>query len=143
MDHGIAGSRFQRQSRLWIATDRDDGEVYLIWLIEKTGAAVDCDILRLLRDTVRRVRGALARQSARAVLLELVDIVEDDREFGLRMIGADGTLSALSIKTRRRLHREFGSNRFRAYLPSGTRSVVSFARLVICTRARYGSRWHH
>ncbi len=101
MERGVRGDRFQRASGLWIATDRDDGEAYLLWLIEKTGAPVDRDVARLLRETVRRVRGVLARQAARDVLLEVIDLVEDDSEIGIRLVGADGTLGTLSARSRR------------------------------------------
>lgn len=101
MEHGVRGERFQNTSGLWMATDRADGELYLLWLIEKTGAAVDRDIARLLADTVRRVRGVLSRRSARDVLLEVIDLVEDDREIGIRLSGADGTLATLTGRSRR------------------------------------------
>lgn len=103
MEHGIRGERFRNTSGLWMATDLADGEPILLWLIEKTGAAVDRDIARLLADTVRRVRGILARRSAREVLLEVIDVVEDDREIGIRLSGADGTLATLSGRSRRLL----------------------------------------
>ena len=96
MERGVRSDRFRRPSGIWAATDRDDGEAYLLWLIEKTGSAVDRDVARLLGETVRRVRGVLARQSAREVLLEVIDIVEDDQEIGIRMAGADGPFDTLS-----------------------------------------------
>ncbi|OWY08404.1 hypothetical protein B6V74_14785 [Thioclava sp. F42-5] len=86
-----------------MATDRADGEPYLLSLIEKTGAAVDRDVARILADTVRRVRGVLARKTAREVLLEVIDLVEDDREIGIRLAGADGTLATLTGRSRRML----------------------------------------
>ena len=100
MEQGIRGERFRASSGLWLATDRSDGEPYLLWLIEKTGAGVDKDVARLLADTVRRVRGVLARKSAREVLLEVIDLIEDDREIGVRLAGADGTLATLSGRSR-------------------------------------------
>lgn len=103
MEHGIRGERFRNASGLWMATDRADGEPYLLWLIEKTGAAVDSDVARILADTVRRVRGVLARKTAREVLLEVIDLVEDDREIGIRLAGADGTLATLTGRNRRML----------------------------------------
>ncbi|SEQ08323.1 hypothetical protein [Thalassovita taeanensis] len=103
MEHDIRGERFKSASGLWMATDRADGELYLLWLIEKTGAAVDRDVARILADTVRRVRGVLARKSARKVLLEVIDLVEDDREIGNRFAGADGTPTTLSGRSRRTL----------------------------------------
>lgn len=103
IEHGIRGERFRNTSGLWIATDRSDGEPVLLWLIEKTGAVVDRDVARLLADTVRRIRGVLARRSAREVLLEVIDLVEDDREIGIRLAGADGTLATLSGRSRRAL----------------------------------------
>lgn len=103
MERGIRGERFRSASGLWIATDRADGEPYLLWLIEKTGAAVDRDVARILTDNVRRVRGVLARKTAREVLLEAIDVVEDDSEIGIRFAGADGTLAILSGRSRRTL----------------------------------------
>lgn len=103
MNRGIRGERFRSASGLWIATDRADGEPYLLWLIEKTGAAVDRDVARILADTFRRVRGVLARKTAREVLLEMIDLVEDDREIGIRFAGADGTLATLSGRSVRTL----------------------------------------
>lgn len=103
MEHGIRGERFRSASGLWMATDHADGESYLLWLIEKTGAAVDYDVARILADTVRRVRGVLARKSAREVLLEVIDLVEDDREIGIRLSGAEGTLATLTGRSRRTL----------------------------------------
>jgi len=124
MEQGIHGERFRRASSLWVATDRDDGETYLLWLIEKTGAAVDNDVARLLRETVRRIRGVLARQAARKVLLEVVDIIEDNREIGIRMIGAEGTLEGLSARRRRTIEE-------RGRIPSGRIGIWSqIARLV-------------
>lgn len=84
MERGVRSDRFLRSSGLWAVTDRNDGEAYLLWLIEKTGAAVDRDVARLIADTVRRVRGVLARKAARDVLLDVIDIVEDEREIGIR-----------------------------------------------------------
>ena len=101
MERGARGERFQRTSGLWMATDRADGEFYLLWLIEKTGASVDRDVARLLADVVRRTRGVLARRSAREVLLEVIDLVEDDHEIGIRLTGADGTLDTLTSRSRR------------------------------------------
>lgn len=101
MEHGIRGERFRSASGLWMATDRADGEPYLLWLIEKTGTAVDRDVSRILAETVRRIRGVLARKAAREVLLEVIDLVEDDREIGIRLAGADGTLSTLTGRSRR------------------------------------------
>lgn len=95
MGHGIRGERCRSASGLWMATDRADGEPYLLWLIEKTGTAVDRDVSRILADTVRRIRGVLARKAAREVLLEVIDLVKDDREIGIRLAGADGTPSAV------------------------------------------------
>lgn len=103
MERGIRGERFRNASGLWMATDRADGEPYLLWLIEKTGAAVDRDVRRMLMDTLRRIRGVLARKSAREVLLEAIDLVEDDREIGIRLAGADGTLATLTGRSRRML----------------------------------------
>ena len=103
MERGSHTQRLRRASSLWTATDRDDGEPYLLWLVEKTGAPVDRDVARLLGDMVRRVRGVLARRAAREVLLEVIDIVEDDREIGIRLAGADGTLATMSAQGRRRI----------------------------------------
>ena len=103
MERGVSSDRFLRSSSLWAVTDRNDGEAYLLWLIEKTGAAVDRDVARLIGDTVRRVRGVLARKVARDVLLDVIDLIEDEREIGIRFAGADGTLSSLSTRSRRRL----------------------------------------
>lgn len=103
MERGFRDDRFRRPSGIWAATDRDDGEAYLLWLIEKTGSAVDRDVARLLGDTVRRVRGVLARQSAREVLLEVIDIIEDDQEIGIRMAGADAAFDTLSARRRHAL----------------------------------------
>lgn len=106
MDRAFRSERLLRASKLCTAIDREDGEAYLIWLIEKTGGAVDNDIARFLRDTVRRVRGVLARHAAREVLLEVVDVVEDDHEVGIRFVGADGTLASLPSRNRSRIEAE-------------------------------------
>lgn len=106
MDRAFRSERLLRASKLCTAIDREDGEAYLIWLIEKTGVAVDNDIARFLRDTVRRVRGVLARHAAREVLLEVVDLVEDDHEIGIRFVGADGTLASLPFRHRNRIEAE-------------------------------------
>lgn len=103
MERGFRGDRFVNSAGVWAATDLNDGETYLLWLIRKTGSAVDHDIERLLRDTVRRVRGVLARQAAREALLDVLEIVEDDQEIGIRLYGADGPLEALPTKSRRRM----------------------------------------
>jgi DNA polymerase alpha-associated DNA helicase A len=97
------GDHLSRAFSVWSAVDRNDGEAYVLWLLEKTGAAVDRDIARVLRDTVRRLRGVLARQSAREVLIEVVDVVEDDAEIGIRSIGADKTLDAVTPRFRQNL----------------------------------------
>lgn len=97
------GDHLSRAFSVWSAVDRNDGEAYLLWLLAKTGAAVDRDIARVLRDTVRRLRGVLARQSAREVLIEVVDVVEDDAEIGIRSVGADNTLDALTPRFQQRL----------------------------------------
>lgn len=107
-----------------MVTDRTDGEPYLLWLIEKTGAAVDRDIARILADTVRRVRGVLARTAAREVLLEVIDLVEDDREIGIRLAGADGTLETLSDRSSRLLQAAART------LPGRVRIWQQIARLV-------------
>lgn len=62
MERGVRGDRFRRASSISLAIDNDDGEGYLLWLIEKTGAAVDVDIARIFGETVRRVRGILSRK---------------------------------------------------------------------------------
>ena len=103
MDRGVRGDRFLRPAGLWAAKDRYDGEAYFLWLIEKTGSAVDRDVARLLGDIVRRVRGVLARQSAREVLLEVIDLIEDDKEIGIRMAEADGPFETLPARSRRAL----------------------------------------
>lgn len=103
MEGGRSSERYLRTSSHWVVTDRDDGETYILWLIKKTGAAVDQDIARFLNDTVRRVRGVLARKAVHEVLLDVIDVIEDDHEIGIRLIGADGSLDALSARSRRKI----------------------------------------
>ncbi|MFN8683596.1 AAA domain-containing protein [Paracoccus sp. P2] len=97
------GDHLSHAFSVWSAVDRNDGETYVLWLLEKTGAAVDRDITRVLRETVRRLRGVLARRSAREVLIEVVDVVEDRAEIGIRSVGADKTLDALTPRFRQKL----------------------------------------
>lgn len=97
------GDHLSRAFSVWSAVDRNDGEAYLLWLIQKTGAPVDLDIARVLRETVRRLRGVLAHQAAREVLIEVVDVVEDDEEIGIRSVGADKTLDALTERMQKKL----------------------------------------
>ncbi|MEL6171291.1 MAG: AAA domain-containing protein, partial [Pseudomonadota bacterium] len=95
----VRSSNAAQGAGLWVTIDRTDGESYLLWLFQKTGNDVDADVARLLHDTVRRVRGITSRVSARKVLVEVVDVVEDDSEIGLRLFGAQTTLGGMSARS--------------------------------------------
>lgn len=85
---GVEGRALE--SRLRPATDIENGEEYLIRLFPKTGTAIDEDLRRLIDGGLRRIRRVLSSRRARDVLVEVTEVVEDERELGIVML-APGT----------------------------------------------------
>jgi len=76
---------FFQQFKRWQAVSRINGETYQLCLFEKSNAEIDDDVRRLFIELVRRIRGILVDDEAKQVLLEVVGVVEDDDEIGLRL----------------------------------------------------------
>lgn len=74
------------ESRLRSATDLETGERQLVRLFPKTGTAIDEDLRTLVDGGLRRIRRVLSSRRAREVLVEVVEVVEDDRELGIVML---------------------------------------------------------
>jgi len=100
---GSLSERLAWQSKLWTVTGKDDGETYLLHLFRKTGSDIDQDLRRLFLELVRRMKGILAMHAARDVLVEVLDMVEDDAEFGLRFYSSGTPLSQLPSRSLDRL----------------------------------------
>ncbi|MCJ2138087.1 AAA domain-containing protein [Methylobacterium sp. J-026] len=91
------------ESRLRGATDVESGEKYLVRLFPKTGTAIDQDLRRLIDGGLRRIRRVLSSRRAREVLVEVVEIVEDEHEFGIVMLDPGSPLlgSPRQVQARR------------------------------------------
>lgn len=84
LDRGQTVDGLVHPLQRWEAISKTDGETYQLCLFKKTGWQLDSDLRRLLHELVRRIRGVLIERTARDVLVELLDVVEDDNEIGLR-----------------------------------------------------------
>ncbi len=93
LDRGQPVDGLAHPLQRWEAISRTDGEIYQLCLFKKPGSQLDSDLRRLLHELVRRIRGVLIDRTARDVLVELLDVVEDDNEIGLRFFGAGTSLN--------------------------------------------------
>lgn len=100
-------------SRFRSATDIETGEKYLVRLFLKTGTAIDEDLRRLIDGGLRRIRRVLSARRAREVLVEVIEVVEDERELGIVMVdpGAPLLRSTRRAQARRELYMTTGGRR--------------------------------
>lgn len=92
------------ESRLRSATDLETGERHLVRLFPKTGTAIDQDLRTLVDGGLRRIRRVLSSRRAREVLVQVVEVVEDERELGIVML--DPGVPLLSSPRRAQARRE-------------------------------------
>jgi DNA polymerase alpha-associated DNA helicase A len=98
---GIEGWNSQLRS----ATGITDGEHYLLRLFKKTGTALDEDLKRLITRGLRRVRRVLSSRSARQLLVEVLEIVEDQDELAILMVDPGSPICGSSHRVRARENR--------------------------------------
>jgi hypothetical protein len=101
-------------SHLRLATDRDDGELYLVRLFKKTGTALDDDLKAIIARGLRRIRRVLSSRRAREVLVEVLEIAEDTKEIAIVMADPGGPVSGSAQRRRVQQGR---------FLTSGSRGV--------------------
>ncbi|MEM6891064.1 MAG: AAA domain-containing protein [Pseudomonadota bacterium] len=102
LDRGQTVEGLAHSLQRWEAISKTDGETYQLCLFKKTGSQLDSDLRRLLHELVRRIRGVLVDRTARDVLVELLDVVEDDSEIGLRFFGPGMPLNQVPKSVRER-----------------------------------------
>lgn len=101
-EDSFVGEPTSWRSHLRHAIGTEDGEHYLIRLFGKTGTDLDGDLKALLDRGLRRTRRVLTSRKARDVLVEVVEIVEDDKEIGVVMLRHGDPLSGSSHRAKAR-----------------------------------------
>ncbi len=90
----LRGSVFPVYDRL---TEMDRG--LRVW--KKTGAAIDSDLRELWLHEMRQVRRLMASAGAPEVIVDLIEMVEDDKEFGILIEDAGQSLALMRSRAGR------------------------------------------
>jgi DNA polymerase alpha-associated DNA helicase A len=79
-----------------------DGERYQLRIFKKSHSALDNDLKGIISRGLRRVRRVLSSKRARAILVEVLEVVEDDDEVAIVMLDPGSPISGNSQRTRHR-----------------------------------------
>ena len=95
-DDGVATApRSELRASIYEVTDRATGDEFCLKLWRKSGTAADAELHELWRHEMRHVQRVMAHSGARGVVVDLVEFVEDDNDFGVLMEKAGRPLSIL------------------------------------------------
>ena len=95
-DDGVATApRSELRATIYEVTERSTGDEFCLKLWRKTGTPVDAELRELWRHEMRYVQRVMAHSGARGVVVDLVEFVEDDNDFGVVMEKVGRPLSIL------------------------------------------------
>jgi hypothetical protein len=72
--------------------DRASGFECILKLWRKTGTALDDDLRQLWRHEMRQVERVMASEGARAVIVDILEFVDDEEYFGVLLDRVSGNL---------------------------------------------------
>src|SRR5258708_7545506 len=78
-----AGDRSALRSSIFEVEERDTGQERTLKLWRKLGGDLDKDLRELWRHEMRQVSRVMAYAGARDVIVDVLEFVEDDDEFGV------------------------------------------------------------
>lgn len=95
-DDGVATApRLELRASIYEVTDRATGDEFCLKLWRKSGTPADAELRELWRHEMRHVQRVMAHSGARGIVVDLVEFVEDDNDFGVLMEKAGRPLSIL------------------------------------------------
>jgi DNA polymerase III delta prime subunit len=95
-DAGIApGNRDALQGTLFEVSERETGDEFCLKLWRKTGTTADDELREIWRHEMRHVSRVMSHSGAQGVIVDIVEFVEDDADFGVLMERAGQPLSSL------------------------------------------------
>lgn len=95
-DDGVATApRSELCATIYEVTERSTGDEYCLKLWRKSGTPADVELRELWRHEMRHVQRVMAHSGARGVIVDLVEFLEDDNDFGVVMEKAGRPLSIL------------------------------------------------
>ncbi len=98
-DDGVATApRSELRATIYEVTERSTGDEFCLKLWRKTGTTADGELRELWRHEMRHVQRVMAHSGARGVIVDLVEFIEDDNDFGVVMEKAGRPLSVLRAR---------------------------------------------
>jgi len=94
-DGVAAAARDELRATLYEVRERESGDEFCLKLWRKTGKAADAELRELWRHEMRHVQRVMAHSGAKGVVVDLVDFVEDEHDFGVLMERAGRPLAVL------------------------------------------------
>lgn len=82
-DGAVVGQRAPLRSAIFDVEDKHSGAELALKLWRKTGTQVDEDLRQLWLHEMRQVQRVMSHAGARDVVVDVVELVEDDRDFGV------------------------------------------------------------
>lgn len=100
-DGVAAGVRDMLRGTLFEVTERQSGDEFCIKLWRKTATDADGELREIWRHEMRHVERVMAHSGAHGVIVDVVEFVEDDDDFGVIMERAGHPLSILLTRINR------------------------------------------
>jgi hypothetical protein len=97
-DGVTAAPRAELRATLYEVRERESGDEFCLKLWRKTGTAADAELRELWRHEMRYVQRVMAHSGARDVVVDLVEFVEDEHDFGVVMERAGRPLAVLRAR---------------------------------------------
>lgn len=143
-DAVAAGDRVALRSAMFEVEERTTGAERTLKLWRKTGMAVDEDLRQLWLHEMRQVQRVMAYAGARDVIVDVIEFVEDDENFGVLLERAGRPLD----EARRRLPRQhwlrnLGAPRSRILFWRNLKRVVSALGIVHAQGLVHGQLTSH
>lgn len=125
-DAVAAGDRKALRSTQFEVLDTASGIERNLKLWRKTGAAVDADLRQLWLHEMRQVQRVMSYSGAREVIVDILEFVEDDEEFGVLLETAGQPLTAkIQRVSRQHWLKNLGAPRPRALFWRNIRRIVN------------------
>lgn len=97
-DGVAATARAELRATLYEVRERESGDEFCLKLWRKTGTAADAELRELWRHEMRHVQRVMAHSGAQGVVVDVVEFVEDEHDFGVLMERAGRPLAVLRAR---------------------------------------------
>lgn len=97
-DGVTTAARAELRATLYEVRERESGDEFCLKLWRKTATVADAELRDIWRYEMRHVQRMMAHSGAQGVVVDLVEFVEDEHDFGVLMERAGRPLSALRAR---------------------------------------------